>query len=152
VPDLSGDLRFPQTQRDRRETAPAGLHGVTRGASIAAPEAIAVLRPQLGGAVLSRELLGVSHRIDELGSTVPGVGRARLVKVLAGEHPVLGTLDRIAAVLDLTGDGAVSILGALRGLENAVDPVELRQVQHQRRTMPAAAISRARAVDSALQP
>lgn len=80
--------------------------------------------------------IGLRRVVDEPRAAIAGIGRARLVKVLASEHPVGGVLDCAAAVLDLPGYRAVSILGALGGVENAVGHVQLRQVQQLRRTIP----------------
>jgi hypothetical protein len=92
-------------------------------AAIAAGEAVGVLCPQLADAVLGCEVFAVLCGVEQARPAVATVGAESLVLVFGNQAPSRVAVDRGAALLELLGDGAAEILGALCGIDHARDPL-----------------------------
>ena len=101
------------------------LDGVAGIATVAAREAVGVLRPQLGYPVLGGQVLGVLGGVAEPWAAVAAVGREGLIFVFVDETPARVGLDRLAALAELVGDRAALVRRALCGVDDAGDRGEL---------------------------
>ena len=95
------------------------LNGMTGCAAIAAGQAVAVQRPQLGRTTLLREILRVPHRIDQTRTPAAVKRRERLVHVLPHHQTGTLALDHTTALAESVGDRATQVLRGLRGVEEA---------------------------------